>query len=800
MNVSLNWIKEYVDLGDLTAKEICHRLTMTGSKVETMEEFGVKVSNVITGKVVEKVAHKEDAKVFVLKLDVGNNKILTALAKIPDIEVGQIVPVALEGAKLATDKEVKKANIMGVESECMIAHILDLGISMKDFAWCLPSGLIIFPADVKIGEDVNEILGLGDYLIEFEITPNRADCLSIEGIVKETMATFGINTKKTMQRETAKMKDAQLVSSVSNITVEVETDNCLRYMMRVADGVEIKPSPYDIQLKLIKCGIRPINNVVDATNFVMLEMGQPLHAFDIKHVNGNKIIVRQAKAGEQIETLDGVNRVLDSQAMVISNATEAMAIAGIMGGELSGISDTTGKVVIEAASFNNGNIRYTSKRQSLRTDASSRYEKSIPPELTSYAMARVCELLELTAGAKVNTGVVDVYNKPSEETKLEIDYEYINKFIGVNLSKGEVDELLARLDLNVLDSKVIVPYYRPDITIREDIVEEVARLYGLDNIPSTLPNLATVFGGKTDKQKLEDKIISSLISLGVSESYNYTFVSGNSIDRLNIPDGDKLKDMIKISNPLSAEYEYMRTSMVPSMLESLERNYLKKNKEVKLFELGKIFLGKDEIEKGKLGQEKLMISIGMIGKIDFYDLKAVVKELLRNLGVPEKNVEYTRSLSEIYHLGISADIILDGKKLATFGKISPLVIKNYNLPEDTYVAEIDFDILLEKYSTTKIFSELPKYPAVERDLALTVDEKTLSGDIEKVIEASSEYVEKVKLFDVYQGEQIEKNMKSMAYEITLRSQDKTLNDQDISNAMNKIIKNLSEKVNARVRQ
>lgn len=801
MKVSLNWLKEYINISDnLTAKEICHKLTMTGSKVETIELFGKKVTNVVAGKVIEKKVHSDDSKACIIKVDIGES-IKTVVAKIPDIQEGDIVPVALEGAKLATDKEVKVSEVMGIKSECMICHILDLGISMKDFAWCKSSGLITFPKDVVVGSDVNDILGLEDVIIEFEITPNRADCLSIEGIVKELSATLDINITKPMQREIGNIKETEAtVEDVQGIKVDIKTDNCLRYMMRVGENIDIKHSSYDIQLKLIKCGLRPINNVVDVTNYVMLEMGQPLHAFDIEYVKGSKIIVRQSEMGETIETLDGINRTLDNQAMVISNASKPMAIAGIMGGELSGISDTTKKVVIEAASFYHGNIRYTSKRQSLRSDASSRYEKGIPAELASYAMRRVCELLEREAGAKIVEGVVDNYKRPMKQVSLEVDYNFINNFIGIDITKEEIDLILSKLDIVVENGIAKVPYYRTDIEIREDLAEEVARLYGLENIKPTLPNLSSVFGGKTSKQKSEDKVTNIMLSLGLSEAYNYTFVSGNSIERINLNEKSPLRNMIKISNPLSSEYEYMRTTMVPSMLEALERNYSKKNKEIKLFELGKVFLKKENIDMGKLGEEKLRISMGIIGKVDFYNLKGIIKELLSKFGIEENGIEYIRSEDEIYHPGISADIIIKNEKLGTFGKVSPLVIKNFNLPEDTYIADIDFELLMKYEDLKKIFSELPKYPAVERDIAITVNKDTLTTEIEKVITSSSEYVEKVKLFDVYQGSQIEEGMKSMAYEITLRSLNKTLNEQEAVNIMTDIINNLENRFGAKIRK
>lgn len=795
MNVSLNWLKEYVDLDEnITIKEIVDALTMSGTKVEKYEEFGKKTQNVVTAKVVDKKQHEEDEKLSILSLDVGG-KTLIAVAKIPDIEIGNIVPVALPGAKVI-GKEIKVSTVKGISSECMVCHILDLGLA-QSFPWVKPSGLLVFPSDVEIGKDINDILGLGDYIIEFEITPNRPDCLSVEGIAHELALTFNKECKDLWQFNKLQFNK---VNSVEGVTVKVDTKNCERYVLNVAKDVKIKEAPYDMQLKLIKSGIRPINNIVDITNFVMLEVGQPLHAFDLDRLSSNEVLVRQAKENEEIETLDGVKRKLNPNNMVITDSNLPIAIAGVMGGQLSGINDKTSKIVLESANFVRASIRNTSKQFALRTDASGRYEKGLPKDLAIYAMNRLCDLLRKTNSGSVEDNIVDIYPHPQEVTKIKIDYEKINRVIGTNIPDKEIDRILSLTGIQIEDSIARIPYTRIDIEIMEDLAEEVARIYGYDLLPSTLPKTNLTFGEKTYSQKIEDELKTMAIANGFEEIYTYTFFSKDILCRMGIDENSELAKCVKVSNPLSQEFEYMRSTAMPLMLEALERNYTRKNSEVKLFELGKVFLDSENIQRNELCREELVLTFGMYdSKSDFYDIKQVIENILNHYKILDNDYELSRITDRPeYHFGISAKITINGDVIAEFGKLSPKQKLNYILPENTYIASIYFSTLL-KYAKRDIkFEELPKFPAVERDIAFVIDDQILAFDIEKELK-KIDNIEKVSLFDVYQGKQIEVGKKSMAYSLILRSNEKTLEEKDISYIMDKVVSILVDKFKAEIR-
>lgn len=791
MNVSLNWLKEYVNLEDsVTVKDVMDRLTMTGSKVEKIEKFGEKTEKVYTAKVEKITPHTEDDKLFIIDINFGASK-CHAVAKIPDIEVGDIIPVALPGAKVI-GKEIKVGEVKGIKSECMVCHILDLGLSQKDFPWAKPSGLIVFPKDVELGKDINEVLGLGDYIIEFEITPNRPDCLSVEGLARELAVTFDKPCGKLWQDIKPEFTK---VEKIENLGVKLDTKNCTRYMMNVANDIIVKDSPYDMQIKLIKSGIRPINNIVDITNYVMLEVGQPLHAFDYDRLNGNNIVIRQAVDEEKLETLDGIQRSLTSNNMVIADEKEPIALAGVIGGELSGINNETKNIVIESANFVRGSIRNSSKKFAVRTEASSRNEKGLPRELVSYAMNRVCDLINSTESGSMKYVVVDVYPEKQKETSIKLNYEKINKIIGEDIERQEVNNILNKLSLKVQDDIVTIPYYREDVEIIEDIVEEVARIYGYDKLKSKLPDTSLTFGGKTYSQKVEDKLKNIAMANGYSEIYTYTFFSKELLDRMEVEPNSKLRDCIKITNPLSQEFEHMRTTAMPLMLEALERNYTKKNSMVRLYELGKIFLDNDKIKEGELGTEKQTLTLGMYdadNTLNFYDMKQVVENILNYFKILENNYDIERYTTDIvYHPGMSAKISINNDTIALFGKLSPKVTQNYILPENTYVATLDFENILKYAKSDIAFVELPKYPAVERDIALIVDKDVLAYDIQKTIKnIKSDIIENVELFDVYQGEQIEQGKKSMAYRIRLRSREKTLEENEIALIMNNIVSKL----------
>ncbi len=794
MNVSLNWLKEYVKLdNNLDIKEITEMLTMSGSKVEKYEKYGSEVEGVYTGLVENIVKHPEDNTFNILTLNLGNKK-YTAVSKIPDIMIGDIVPVALPNAKII-GKTVKEDIVKGVKSECMVCHMLDLGLTKEMFPIANPSGLISFPKDVKIGEDVSKLIGLGDYIIEFEITPNRSDCLSVEGLAREVSVTFAKECKELWQDKEFKFK---YVNNVDNLKVKIDTKDCNKYVLNVAKNINIGPSSFEIQVKLMKCGYPVINNIVDITNFVMLEMGQPLHAFDRDVINGN-IVIRQAEENEKIVTLDKVDRVLTSSNMVIADSMNVVAISGVMGGLNSGVNAYTKSVVIESANFVRGSIRNTSKKLLLRTDASSKYEKGLAPELTEYAMNRVCNLINTLGIGDISYDVFNAVNYTQSDYEFNVDYNKINSIIGITLTIAQIDSILNRLNIKVVNGVAYVPYYRDDIRITEDLAEEISRIYGYDKLPSTMPSTDATFGGKTDKQIFEDKIKTLSLSRGFNEIYTYTFFSLDTLKKAISEDNKNLYNLVKLENPLSKDFEYMRTTTVPHMLEALERNNLRKNLDVKLFDLGKVFLNADNIVNNELCDEQLHLTLGMYGdNVDFYSLKSVVSSILSNFKI---ETDILRSKETYLHPGMSADLFVSNELVANIGKVNPKVIQNYTLPENTYIAVIYIDKIFENKKGLTKYKELPKFPAVDRDVAFTINEDVLSSDIVKEIKnLNTNIVEDVTLFDVYQGNQIVIGKKSMAYKIILRSNDKTLGDNEISSFMDSLFSMLNNRFNAEVRK
>ena len=792
MYVSLNHLKEYINLDDIDIKEICDRLTMTGTKVEKYIKFGRKVDKVVTGKIVAIERHPMNNQLKKVTVSIGIGT-YTVVANIPDLEEGQIIPLALAGADIL-NKEVKVQEIDNVTSNAMICHINDLGLTKELYPAVNSSGLITFPSSIELGKDINEVLGLEDYIIEFEITPNRPDCLSVEGIVRELSATFSLPIIKELWQD--KKIEYSAVESKDKITVNVESQNCKRYVLNTANNVNIKQTPFDIQIKLIKSGFNIINNIVDITNFVMLEIGQPLHAFDLDDI-GNNILVREAKENEEIEVLDNTTKVLTNDMMVIANNKKAIAVAGIMGGTESGINDKTKKIAFEAATFVRGSVRNTAKKLSLRTDASSRYEKGLSSRFVIPAMARVVDLMNSLDIAKMNLEVIDIDKSSFIDSKLIIDYDKINSVIGLDLDMQEIDNILNSLNINVDIGIVSIPYYRQDITIIEDLAEEVARIYGYDKLLSTLPKTEETLAKFTDMQKFEIELKNICMVKEFNEIYTYSFFSENTLKKATLGRESKLNDLVKLSNPLSIDFEYMRSTTIPHMLEALEINYTKKNTNVKLFEFGKVFLDAKNIEKNELVTEKNVISLGVYGdNIDFYYIKNIVMSIINKYKL---NTNIARSLNIILHPGMSADILVNNKIIASFGKVNPKVIVNYELPENTYIAEINVEeLFLNKVNMFK-YEELPKFPAVERDLALVADDKILSGDLITEMKSVSELVEDVKVFDVYKGNQIGENKKSIAYKILLRDKTKTLDEKDIKSVIENILVVLKDKFDVTIR-
>ena len=794
MLVPLKWLRDYVDI-DVDTKEFADMMTMTGSKVEKVEFFGQETNGVEVCKILEIDKHPDADKLKVTKVEVADGQTLQIVTNATNIKVGDFVPVARIGAVLPDNFKIKKGKLRGVLSEGMFCGCEELTIPSQYVEEYKKNGIYIldYEKEYELGKDVREVLGINDALIEFEITSNRPDCRSIIGIAREVAVTLGKDLK--VPEINVKGSDEKM-----NFEIDVQTDLCKRYSAKVVKDVKVKPSPYWMQRRLIEAGMRPINNIVDITNYVMLELGQPLHAFDLDDIKYDKMTVKLAEEGEKFVTLDGVERTLDKDTLVIGNKDKTLDLAGIMGGQNSEIKDTTTSILIEGASFSKENIRATSKKLGLRTEASSRFEKGIDINLTEIAVNRACQLIEMLECGVVLDGMLDYYPEKEEVQKIVVNPVRINKLLGVEVKIDEFINILEKLEFktNLISSDKLeleVPSFRLDITEDADILEEIARIYGYENIPShSLEGNATV-GVKTKKQKFIDSIKSNSISCGLNEILTYSFVSPKGVDNINLDENDSKREFVKIMNPLGEETSVMRTTLIPNMLNIISTNISHKVEEAYLFECGNTFMPQENLPK-----EVKKYCIGMYGKeADFFELKGIIEEVLENVGLKNYEVEPEKN-NNTFHPGRCANLVLEGKVLGTFGELHPDVIENYNLGQRVYVAEIDIDLVFENTDETKIYTQLPKYPSTSRDIALLVKDEIFVKQIEDIIKAnSSDIVESYKLFDVYKGAQIEEGYKSIAYTITYRSKDKTLTDEEVSTVHDKILSELSDKLDANLR-
>ena len=789
MLVPLKWLRDYVDI-DVDTKEFADMMTMTGSKVEKVEFFGQETNGVEVCKILEIDKHPDADKLKVTKVEVADGQTLQIVTNATNIKVGDFVPVARIGAVLPDNFKIKKGKLRGVLSEGMFCGCEELTIPSQYVEEYKKNGIYIldYEKEYELGKDVREVLGINDALIEFEITSNRPDCRSIIGIAREVAVTLGKDLK--VPEINVKGSDEKM-----NFEIDVQTDLCKRYSAKVVKDVKVKPSPYWMQRRLIEAGMRPINNIVDITNYVMLELGQPLHAFDLDDIKYDKMTVKLAEEGEKFVTLDGVERTL-----VIGNKDKTLDLAGIMGGQNSEIKDTTTSILIEGASFSKENIRATSKKLGLRTEASSRFEKGIDINLTEIAVNRACQLIEMLECGVVLDGMLDYYPEKEEVQKIVVNPVRINKLLGVEVKIDEFINILEKLEFktNLISSDKLeleVPSFRLDITEDADILEEIARIYGYENIPShSLEGNATA-GVKTKKQKCIDSIKSNSRSCGLNEILTYSFVSPKGVDNINLDENDSKREFVKIMNPLGEETSVMRTTLIPNMLNIISTNISHKVEEAYLFECGNTFIPQENLPK-----EVKKYCIGMYGKeADFFELKGIIEEVLENVGLKNYEVEPEKN-NNTFHPGRCANLVLEGKVLGTFGELHPDVIENYNLGQRVYVAEIDIDLVFENTDETKIYTQLPKYPSTSRDIALLVKDEIFVKQIEDIIKAnSSDIVESYKLFDVYKGAQIEEGYKSIAYTITYRSKDKTLTDEEVSTVHDKILSELSDKLDANLR-
>lgn len=802
MKASIEWLKEYSDI-DVSANELGDILTMTGSKVETIDSTGYDIKNVVVGKILEIEKHPNADKLVVTKVDVGG-EILQIVTGAKNINVGDIVPVAKDGSNLPGGVVIKKGKLRDIDSCGMMCSCSELNIPVDRFPDQADHGIMILPKELesKLGEDIVEILDLKEDIIDFEITPNRPDCLSIEGLGRETAVSLNKEFKN--PRKNLDELNIENKSEVEGLKVDITApDLCYRYIARIVKDVKIGESPKWMKKRLNACGVRSINNIVDITNYVMLELGQPMHAFDINSIEGKHITVRRANKNEKITTLDGQTRDLDDEMLVIADEKKAVAIAGVMGGLNSEIEKDTDTVVFESAVFYGGSVRKTAKKVGLRTEASSRYEKGLSPENAERAINRAIELVELIGAGKAVDGKVDVYPTKQVLNKVELDVERINKLLGTEISKEDMITTLEKLEMKVENDVVTAPYFRADIEQVADLAEEVVRFYGYDKIGSTLIEAETTLGIRNKEQKLSDKIKESLVQNGLSEICTYGFICDKDLEKAGIEDDSDLKkQIITLRNPLTEEYSIMRPTTIPSMLQTLSINNAKKNKEVALFDISRTYRNTNgQVEQGNNPVEENIVTIGMYGdKADFYVMKGLVETVLTAASVLRYEVSAENKNSS-YHPGKTAKITVGKDVIAIFGEVHPAVIENYSIKKNVYLAEISLDKLTKYSRVERKYVEVPKYPAVERDIAMLVDEDIEVGQIEKIIARKGKKIlEDIKLFDVYRHEKIGKDKKSVAYALTFRSKDRTLTDDEINETMDGIIKELENSLKAELRK
>ncbi|MEG0295445.1 MAG: phenylalanine--tRNA ligase subunit beta [Clostridium sp.] len=791
MKIPFNWLKDYVEI-NVEPQELGDRLTLTGSALEEVITQGDVIKNVVTGKIFQIEKHPDADRLNVCQVNIGTEEIQIVTAA-TNMKEGDVVPVALHKSILADGSEIKKGKMRGVVSNGMFCSEEELGTAGDEPV----HGLLILPEDAPLGMDIVKYLGLNKSILDFDITSNRPDCLSMTGMARETAATLRTTWKMPNLNYTAKSSK----NINDELTVEVRDELCRRYMARGVKNVKVQPSPGWMQERLLEAGVRPINNIVDITNFVMLEIGEPMHAFDARQIESGKIVVERAKDGEKFTTLDEVERDLDSTCLMIKDGDKSVALAGIMGGLNSEIQEDTTEVIFECANFEGTNIRVNSKKLGLRTESSARFEKDIDPNLAAIAIDRACALIvELECG-EVMEGTVDEYKVKKEIGEITVSSVWLNKFLGTSISIEEMKSCLDSVDLNAEikgeDLVITIPTFRVDIAIREDIAEEVARIYGYEKIPTTVFNASTEREPKYKNEVLSDLVRDALIGSGINQSISYSFVSPKVFDKINLPADSELRNVVKIKNPLGEDYSVMRTSTLPSMMECLARNYSRNNDYVRLFEIGKVYIPSED--PNELPTERNILTIGMYGDCDYLDLKGVVENVVDALGVAKAKYERL-SENPSYHPGKTALLKAGKANAGCLGEVHPNVTEAYEVDVDAYVAELDLDVLFAASNTTKAYKPLPKFPAVTRDIALLVDDAILVQEIEGTIRhTGGALVETVKLFDIYKGAQIPEGKKSIAYAIAYRDEKKTLTDKDVSKVHDKILRALEHKLGALLR-
>ena len=797
MNTSLSWIKAYVPDLDVTAQEYTDAMTLTGTKVEGFEKMDADLDKIVVGQIDKIEKHPDADKLIICQVNIGTESIQIVTGA-PNVKEGDKVPVVLDGGRVAGGHEpgqrvaggikIKKGKLRGVESNGMMCSIEELGSNRDMYPDAPEYGIYIFPEDTEVGADAIEVLGLHDVVFEYEITSNRVDCYSVVGIAREAAATFHKEFCPPVVTATGNDED---VNDYIKVTVK-NTDLCPRYCARIVKNIKIAPSPEWMQRRLASVGIRPINNLVDITNYVMEEYGQPMHAYDLDTIANHEIIVRTAEADEKFTTLDGQERQMDEDVLMICDGEKSIGIAGIMGGENSMITDNVKTMLFEAACFDGTNIRKSSKRVGLRTDASGKFEKGLDPNNAQAAIDRACQLIEEMGAGEVVGGMVDVYGKKKEPVRVPFDPEAINNLLGTEIAEEDMIGYFKKIDLEYDKEKreVIAPTFRHDLFCMADLAEEVARFYGYDNIPTTLPRGEATTGKLSFKLRVEEIARDIAEFCGFSQGMTYSFESPKVFDKLLLPEDSPLRQTVDIVNPLGEDYSVMRTTSLNGMLTSLATNYNRRNKNVRLYELGNVYLPK-ALPLTELPEERMQFTLGMYGDGDFFSMKGVVEEFFEKVGLHKKETYDPNAGKTYLHPGRQANIIYDGTVVGYLGEVHPDVADNYGIGTRAYIAVIDMPEIVKKATFDRKYTGIAKFPAVTRDISMVMPKEILVGQVEEVIEKKGgTYLESYALFDIYEGEQIKKGFKSVAYSIVFRAKDKTLEEAEITSAMNKILEGL----------
>lgn len=798
MNTPLSWIKAYVPELQVTEREYTDAMTLSGTKVESFIKLDKNLDKIVVGQIEKIEKHPDADKLVVCQVNIGTETIQIVTGA-PNVREGQKVPVVLDGGKVAGGHDgsplpedgikIKKGKLRGVESFGMMCSIEELGASKEMYPDAPENGIYILKEDAAVGSDAIELLGLHDAVFEYEVTSNRVDCYSVLGIAREAAVTFDKKFIPPVVTETGNSEDVH-----DYISVEVEAkDLCPRYCARMVKNIKLAPSPEWMQRRLAACGIRPINNIVDITNYVMEEYGQPMHAYDMDTLEGRKIVVSRAEEGEEFQTLDGQVRKLDSSILMIRDGVKAIGIAGIMGGENSKITDSVQNMLFEAACFDGTNIRLSAKKVGLRTDASGKFEKGLDPNNAKEAINRACQLVEELGAGEVVGGIIDVYDKVREPKRIPFQPAWMNQLLGTKIEESEMLAIFEKLGLGYEEAsrEVIAPTFRQDLECEADLAEEVARFYGYDNIPITLPTGEATTGKLSFKMRIE-KIARDIAEYcGFSQAMTYSFESPKVYDKLLIPQDSNLRQAITIMNPLGEDFSIMRTTSLNGMLTSLATNYNRRNKSAKLYELGNIYLPK-ALPLTELPDERTQFTLGMYGDGDFFTMKGVVEEFLDKIGFNQKISYHPENKKLFLHPGRQAEIVYCNKVIGYIGELHPQVADNYEIGDRAYVAVLDMPVILLEATFDRKYVGIAKYPSITRDISMVMPKTILVGQIEEIIEAKGgQYLESYSLFDIYEGSQIMSGYKSVAYSIIFRAADRTLEDKDVNEAMNRILKALN---------